>query len=481
VTRLPDWTECDHRRKLYQLPIRSVIDPNITMTAPGVDSPCAHNEYRALRNRVLFDTGRSVDPEGVSELRAFLASKADQMRKRITSRSNDGDVDTSEIHPWASNKVITYYGPTTNKGKVYAQAYTELGSRSVLQSDATLSMFVKAEKLATDEFGELPKTGDPRAIQFRKPIYNAVLAKYTLALERIFYKCTPGMTKGMNSSQKGQVYLGFIQEFSHPAFFELDCSRFDAHVGPDLLKAEHWFYKCIFKDRRLSALLKMQLKNKAFSRSGLKYRLEGGRMSGDMNTALGNNVLQMGMIHTWMRYCGVVKFRVLIDGDDCVLIVEQDSAQLVDGTVYERLFGMKAKLFRRSHECAVEYCKGSFIYDTASTMKFCRDPLRALTYDTYTTKVIPDKVLRDHLYTLGRCMVASYDGVPVLWKLANSVAAMYPKGEMRDVYLIEGLDRSQLEVNWLQPWAKPPSTEARVSLEYRGLTVAEQGVLEGLI
>jgi hypothetical protein len=108
----------------------------------------------------------------------------------------------------------------------------------------------------------------------------------------------------------------------------LDASRFDQHVSPDALRWEHSIYLEMFSgdDRvEIAKLLKWQLKNSgvAYTPEGvIKYWVDGARMSGDINTALGNCLLMCAMVWAYCKSVGVSKFELVNNGDDCTLIVE---------------------------------------------------------------------------------------------------------------------------------------------------------------
>jgi hypothetical protein len=61
------------------------------------------------------------------------------------------------------------------------------------------------------------------------------------------------------------------------------------------------------------------------------YRKKGSRMSGDMNTALGNIILMTLMVYYYLQVRGV-RGRLINNGDDCTLIVERaDILTVLDG------------------------------------------------------------------------------------------------------------------------------------------------------
>lgn len=429
-----------------------------------VDRACSHNEYISFRNRVAFEVPTPSE-RGLSQLRQLFKEKARHFKLGLTTPIND-PVRMGPIHPWSEQRVMDYYGPTTPKGKIYKEAYRELHFRPLTAKDARISMFVKAEKLPIDCL-EDPLTKDPRAIQFRAPTFSAQLARYTLALEKTFYLTTPGATKGMDGEKKGRTLSDMIGKYSNPVYLELDCSRFDAHVSSALLKCEHSLYNHIFSSAKLASMLRLQLENVGITRTGMRYTVKGGRMSGDMNTALGNNVLQWGMIHVWLKECGVSKFDYVFDGDDSVIIIEKVDVALINEAVYNELFGMKAKLKTVQDLSDVEYCKGHF-FGEVGDLKFARDPQVAILKDIYTTKLlVNNKQLVNYMYTLGLCMAHQYSKVPVMWKLANAIRDKYPKGEVSQSLLNEYNRGHAIR-------AEPPPTSYRSTLASYGWSHAHQ-------
>lgn len=466
ILREPDWAECTSKPRLWKLPIVHNHDPGGQLY---VDSNCAHNEYYAVRNRVVFTTPQPSQ-HNLELLRRKLDTKVDSMLNGRVNSLHTKDTPT-EFHPMKPDNVVRYYGPATNKGKMYSEAYKELSKRDVTVQDAKITTFVKAEKLLLSDGDEITSK-DPRAIQFRGPVYSAALARYTLALEMPFYRCTPGATKGLSCLDKGKILSDIILEFSDPVYLELDASRFDAHVSEELLKLEHRFYVKLFKCRELHKLLRLQRNNKCYTRNGMCYSLRGGRMSGDMNTALGNNVLQWAMISVWLDECGV-KGKFIFDGDDSVIVINRSDLHKMDLSIYES-FGMKAKLHVRYALEEVEYCKGRF-FGAVPELIFARDPLTALTKDCYTTRLLStNKELTDYMYTLGCCMAHMYSGVPLMWKLARVIREKYPTGKAH----------SALAHQWRRGHStlvSPPSNAARTTLDYYGMSASIQLIVEDSI
>jgi hypothetical protein len=217
------------------------------------------------------------------------------------------------------------------KRQMYQQAADSLYGRSVERADSEVKVFVKYEKT------DYTRKSDPvpRVISPRNPRYNVELGRFLRPVEeRIFHSLAnlfEGKTtvfKGMNAAESGEKMFDLWSSFTEPVAIGLDASRFDQHVSVSALKWEHKQYpRCFPKPyhKSLKKLLSWQVKNtcRGYTEDGkLKYTKEGGRMSGDMNTSLGNCILMCSMIKQYSLDRGV---RTLLanNGDDCVVFMER--------------------------------------------------------------------------------------------------------------------------------------------------------------
>ena len=222
--------------------------------------------------------------------------------------------------------------------------------------DSYIKFFVKAEKT---NFTKKP-SAVPRAIQPRTPRYCLAVGIYLKQLEHIIYDAiasifkTKTVTKGLNADETGQLVISKWRKFHNPIAIGWDAERFDEHVSYDALSHEHGLYIGIYKalgvcTKELNKLLRWQRNNRgvAYTKDGYKctYKVRGGRMSGDMNTALGNCYLMCAMTWYIMRKLKVSKYELLNNGDDCVLILEASELHRLDGlTAMFRDFGFTMKL-----------------------------------------------------------------------------------------------------------------------------------------
>jgi hypothetical protein len=365
------------------------------------------------------------------------------------------------------------------KRTIYDNALPEFYN-GVKHSHARLSAFVKAEKV---------KEGSPRAIQPRSPVYNIGLGVYLKHIEHTLYRSIARVygqkmvvSKGYNVVDLGERIAEMWYEIEDPCFVGFDASRFDMHVSVDALQWEHSIYLALYDyDPELARLLRMQLTNYGvgYCDDGkIKYRVDGRRMSGDMNTALGNCLIACAIVHAFMNGLRV-PYRFINNGDDCGVIVNREDVSLLDGISHHfELFGFRLEVEQPVYELEhLEFCQMNPVFD-GSQWRMVRKIKTALQKDTMS--LIPfnsPKLLRKWLYSVGECGLALCSGIPVM-------QAFYR------LYMMVGIPSNINEATYMECGARqlarglaacevPITDEARYSFYVAtGITPLEQVGLE---
>lgn len=238
----------------------------------------------------------------------------------------------------AFSNYVQHVSPLTNeqfigayKGRrrtMYENALTSLINIPKKLSDAFVSFFVKCEKVNFT----LKPDAVPRGISPRSPRYHVRLGPFVKRIEHKVYdiiaKIFGAITvfKGLNAVDRAKNLRSHWDSFVDPVAIGLDASRFDQHVSMQALKYEHSLYRMFYpNNKEFASLLKQQCYNKLYANcpdGKIKLLLEGLRMSGDMNTSLGNCLLMCCMVYSYL-ITRVKKFRLANDGDDCVIIIER--------------------------------------------------------------------------------------------------------------------------------------------------------------
>jgi hypothetical protein len=286
--------------------------------------------------------------------------------------------------------------------------------------------------------GKLVKTikyPTPRAIQNRNEEYCAALMRHLKPMEHVIYsmagdgKVLPDsrlIGKGLSQRGRARLLVEKWNKFDNPVALSIDASRFDQHVSKELLEIEHTVYKRMCWDqedaKELDKLLSWQLHNQGKSKHGIRYTTRGKRMSGDMNTALGNCILMIIMVGTYMEGH---KYDMLDDGDDCLLLVEETDFPWVENTLRKEFlaYGMNMRIdnVARSLE-DIEWCQTRPVL-LDEEWRFIRNPIRtishALTNQKYHQSKTKDRAA--YVNTVGLGELCINQGVPILQSYAMAL------------------------------------------------------------
>lgn len=307
--------------------------------------------------------------------------------------------------------------------RVYQEAVESLLVREVEPRDAWMTTFVKAEKI---NLGKKPDPA-PRVIQPRTPRYNVEVGRYLKRLEKELYRCVAKVFgevtvfKGYNAKDSGRLMREKWDRYNRPVAVGLDASRFDQHVSAQALRWEHDVYlRCFYPTERknLARLLRWQVKNRGIARAQdghIRYNVDGCRMSGDMNTALGNCLLMSAMVWEYLRSRGI-RASLANNGDDCVVIMEQsDLRRFMEGLpewFLEMGFTMKVEepvtVFEK-----IEFCQTHPVW-TPRGWVMCRDGLTAMAKDCHSVLPLKQgKMAFGWCTAIGECGLALSSGMPI--------------------------------------------------------------------
>lgn len=205
----------------------------------------------------------------------------------------------------------------------------------------------------------------------------------------------------------------------------IDATRFDQHTSRELLQIEHSFYLGFNSDPYFRQLLSWQLDNEGMSSAGVKYSTRGRRMSGDMNTALGNCVLMILMVGTAMRTLGIREWDLLDDGDDCLVFIEREDLERLQRELPKLFltYGMVLKVESIAHHIhEIEWCQSGLIEVKQNVYKFVRSPAKVLSGALGGRKYFGGlKIRRALLASVGWGELALNLGVPILQAFAEMV------------------------------------------------------------
>lgn len=299
-----------------------------------------------------------------------------------------------------------------------------------LDREAITSGFVKVEKTKQpcgNVFdGGVSKAPVPRLINPRSPRFNTKLGAYTIACEHTIYSNIgqlfgkPCIAKGMNMDARATTLREMWDDMSDPVCVGMDASRFDQHTGALPLRFEHEVLKTHFPgDHTLGWLLNAQLRNVMYGRTldgEIRAELLDMRMSGDMNTALGNCVITSALLWMRIRELGIHAY-ALVDGDDSVLIMERrDYARYFDGASEWFLnYGYNMVIENPvDHFEQICFCQTQPIM-VGDGWRMVRDPRKALNNDyAGHQKCANPEYVKNLFHAIGSAGLSLCSGVPVM-------------------------------------------------------------------
>ncbi len=378
----------------------------------GVHDNCLGNVLRGVQERVFFRVGKDSVRPPVEPLPGAFETCLGPLREQLAAV-------TPKIRRVTRQQFVEMY--KGRKREIYQHAADSLAVRPVNIADSYVSTFVKCEKI---DFRTKPDPA-PRVIQPRSPRYNVEVGRFLKAQEKSVVKGIaeiwggPTVMKGMNAREQGEALREMWLEFRRPVAVGLDATRFDQHVSRAALEFEHSCYLAMCPENsrpRLAELLAMQQVNRGFARVAdgvVKYLVEGRRMSGDMNTGLGNCLLMSLMVLGLRRKLGW-KMRLANNGDDCVIICEAKRYPELSMHIGEwfRQFGFEVEVEAPVYNFEeISFCQTQPVWSDGWVM--CRDP-----------RVVMDKDLVSVLdlgygaatwaHAVGECGLSLASGLPVL-------------------------------------------------------------------
>lgn len=434
------------------------------------------NLCRGVGERVLYTDSKLTPPikpfDGVFESK--LASYRDRLSRIVGWQS-----------PVTRDEFVDYYkGP---RRATYQRAVDGLALLPFRPRDAMLKTFVKAEKLNIT----LKSDPVPRVIQPRDPRYNVEVGRYLRPIEKKVYAAIdelfggPTVMSSYNAYDTATHIKSKWDSFHEPVCIGLDASRFDQHVSAQALRFEHKLYNSIYRSKNLARLLKLQIDNRGIAVASdgyFKYSVHGGRMSGDMNTSMGNKIIMCLMAKSYIDH---QKFPIefVNNGDDCLMITDKSNLKKLNGlNEYFTQFGFKIVREDPVFELEqVEFCQSKPICANG-IWRMVRNVRTCISKDVTCVSLGHNyDEYRAWLYDVGRCGLATAADVPVLGAFYRFMVRMGQQG----YYASHG----HKEYTWYHSSSRnahckyqAPDAEARYSFWLStGVSPDQQVVIEDMI
>lgn len=295
---------------------------------------CQHNEVNSFHQRYLKETPPlgELDMELVKKI---VKELADKLRPHFTGP------DTIE------NFLKDKKGKLGNR---YRKAYNDLYDNNYdLKDISRMSAFIKNEKYNDD-------SKSPRFIMGRDPRFNLLYGLFTTPMEHAFTKL-PQVAKGRNFLERGEMFSKLMGGW----FLENDFSKFEGSQRLEVLVIEKLLFKELLSPpdyEKYRICWHEKIVKRGHTQKGIKFKFQACRGSGDMDTGLGNTLLNYVSMRYFLIKNGVPSENFMVDGDDGVAAIPAINKQYVN---YFTHFGFDAKLIIRHDYHDVEFCSSNFI------------------------------------------------------------------------------------------------------------------------
>uniref|UniRef100_A0A0K8T195 RdRp catalytic domain-containing protein n=2 Tax=Lygus hesperus TaxID=30085 RepID=A0A0K8T195_LYGHE len=319
------------------------------------------------------------------------------------------------ISPVCVWKIINSY--SGGKRKMYMRAFDKIQSQGWDPKWSRIRMFVKPDRIPLNEVA----TKDPRGIQARDPAFNLAYSCFLKPIEHHIYqqegtgptKIT-NFAKGKNNVERAKHLQTKWRAFNNPVALNIDYKRFDSTIAACHLRGTHKIYKRFNNSKHFTKLMNQTIRNTGYTRGGIKYTIKGTRMSGDFDTGLGNSLVNDA---TLLTVFGHIKHEIYLDGDDSVVIIEQQDLASVDFDLFQRL-GFEAKIQYAYHPHEIEFCQARLI--DSEIPYLARNPFRTAAHLNVSVKTYSKNLWPSYNEARFYCEMLLSNGLPVIPHLCRN-------------------------------------------------------------
>lgn len=310
---------------------------------------CRHNVIESLKSRYLKNT-----PEiGVLDMELvmlIIEHLADQMKQHYKPE-------------YSFSKFVKQKAGVVRKR--YLKAYKQLmkGTRN-LKKISRIKAFVKEERYY--EEGKAP-----RMIMGRDPRFNILYSRFTSRLEDSFFSL-PQVANACDFRSCGEKFSKLLGDW----LFENDMSKYESSQREFHLYLEFLVYSLVVDKGEIGDLMVLfaTKMKKIGSACGVNFEFDFCRGSGDMDTSLGNGVLNFiatmyfMIVNNCKNYrsmgkclftkCNCWYDQFVLKGDDNYGKCVRGKSDLINTF---KNFGFDAKLKINSDPKTTEFCSGNFV------------------------------------------------------------------------------------------------------------------------
>jgi len=334
----------------------------------------------------------------------------------------------------------------------FLKAYSQmLSGQTNIQKNSGITAFVKNER-----YFEEGKS--PRMIMGRDPKFNIIYARFIARLESAFF-ALPQVANACDYAKCGEKFANLFARSKH--MFENDMSKYEASQRSFLLALEFLVYdgvisRCAPADREdLVTVFAAKCIKPVSTGCGVKASFEWCRGSGDLDTSIGNGVINYitTMYFMCINSCEK-KSGCKVDGTCCKsfeeFVLKGDDSygcaynnKLINTYSY---FGLDAKLIFREDAMDTEFCSGNFVRVGGGKFYYVQK-LRKLITSVSTIinlDIIKNGWVGHYIKSLGLMYKVLYKNIPIYEDFADMLVNINNKNGL-NINLIENISYGTFE------------------------------------
>jgi hypothetical protein len=259
-----------------------------------------------ISNRIMRDNDEP-DRKKLINFEKFCRSEISKLYKRQSKTT------VKPFRDWIKTRKY----PESKKRK-YQIAYEERHGETILRWNAEVNAFVKKE------FYPTPKPA--RMIHARDLVMSSLWGPYVTRIEKnvfhdLWYQEVSPFLKIVPARERPTIIEQTFSRYPHDMCLTTDYSKFENSFCSEIIDSvENHLYRKYFPNDPVVRDACRHLRSKQRIRyKGFQYTVPARRMSGDMNTSLGNSFTNLMLVRYFMHRLSITDFRTFVEGDDCIV------------------------------------------------------------------------------------------------------------------------------------------------------------------
>lgn len=344
--------------------------------------------------------------------------------------------------------------------------------REIYYSSVLADVFSAPVKIhVKDEFYGEPKF--PRMISSRDDVAKCYLGPIFSSIEDVLYPL-PFFVKGLTDAERVHKLNDL---FGTRDVYVTDYSAFETHFTPDLMYAcEYQVYKYLLSDfpDALKLVQVIMHKNRLQGKMATGS-LEGVRMSGEMNTSLGNGISNYLLMHFMAEEEGFKILNCVVEGDDGLFEIRGTAPT---PELAKNKYGLELKI-QPAKPYSASFCGCIYNPVTLTNFGHVLDHLASFGWLGRRHISLSERKQRELIMSRVYSFNASFPGVPLIWKVCQLCIKHY--GRVPYVRCLKYLDRwrtTQSHLRLTEEVVEPLIDDRSYFSELSGISIDEQYVIE---